>query len=360
MSQTKYEAVKNECRRRIDAGDWRPGEVVTSERELSQELGVSRITVKRAFADLIDEGLLTRVPGRRGTLVNDRTPARRRARFIGAAIDDIRDTFGSELLRGIEDYFWDRRIHTLLCNGDRSFAKVEEYFSSLTSHEIAGVIFAPVIDHGYARNNTRLVTFLQRHGLPFVLVDRYVPGMLANYVAANHRESSRLIVEELLRAGHRRVLIAVGLECTSMDERVQGYRDAHEEAGVRVDESLIVRGNDSLLHPAPDGEELARFADRVRHAGAFSCFYALNSRLLNAGIQVLRELGLEPGTKVRVASHDEPRAGSGASGPVVPPYAVQPAYQMGWEASRILLDHIATPRAPIVRMTLKAAVVSGA
>ena len=357
VSQPKYEIVKQEVRRRIDNGSWRPGDLITSERDLAEELAVSRITVKHSIADLISEGLLLHIPGKRGTFVSDRKSSPPATSFIGAAIDDIRDSFGSELLRGIEDFFWDRKFHTLLCNSDRNFTKIEEYFNSLIEHEIAGVIFSPVIDHGYTKNNARLISFLQRHRLPFVLVDRYVPGILANYVGVNHRESSRQIVGELIRAGHRRILISVGLDCTSMDERLQGYRDSLEEAEIEIDESLVIRNNDSLLYHNPDRQELDRMKEQIAGAGEVSCFYALNSRLLNGGLQVLNELGMKPGIDVRIASHDEIRKAGIGDGVVEKPYAVQPCYRMGWEAARILLDHISMPEAPVVQMTLKASVV---
>jgi DNA-binding LacI/PurR family transcriptional regulator len=143
------------------------------------------------------------------------------------------------------------------------------------------------------------------------------------------------------------------MECASMDERLQGYRDALEEAGIAVDERLIVRGNDNLLHRNPDLEELRRMRSQIEAAGEFTCYYALNSRLLYSGVKVLSDLGLAG--KVCVSSHDEVKKS-------VEPFsdefihAVQPCYKMGWEAARILLDHITHPEAPIVQMTLKAAI----
>jgi len=54
--------------RRISSGDYRPGERIPSERELCQEYGVSRTTVRQTLNDLVHEGLLIRVPAK-GTFV---------------------------------------------------------------------------------------------------------------------------------------------------------------------------------------------------------------------------------------------------------------------------------------------------
>ena len=356
MSRPKYEIVKEEIRGKLKNGVWLESAQITPERILSEELGVSRITVKRAVADLIAEGVLVHLPGRRGTFVREQIPRHSSAKLIGVAIDDVSDSFGSELLRGIEDFFWNRRFHTLICNGDRDFAKVEDYFSSLIEHNIAGLIISPVIDHGYVKNNLRLLSFLQQHRLPFVLVDRYVPGKLANYVGVNHRESSCQIVHALIERGHRRILIGVGLECTSMDERLQGYRDALEEAGLPVDEKLIIRSNDNLLYRNPDEREIEAMREKIGAAGNFSCFYALNSRLLYSGIKILQEMDIGLGSSVSVTSHDEiHRQMTPYTDSII--HANQPCYKMGWEAARILLEHVSHPEAPIVQMTLKAKVI---
>lgn len=59
----RYRRVREHVQRRIAAGEWRPGARVPSENELTQELGVSRMTVNRALRELAAEGLLRREQG---------------------------------------------------------------------------------------------------------------------------------------------------------------------------------------------------------------------------------------------------------------------------------------------------------
>lgn len=53
---------------KIGSGEYRPGDRIPSERELCQEYGVSRTTVRQTLNDLVHEGLLIRVPAK-GTFV---------------------------------------------------------------------------------------------------------------------------------------------------------------------------------------------------------------------------------------------------------------------------------------------------
>jgi len=64
---TKREQVRTILERRI-RDELHAGEAIDSERELVQQLGVSRVTVRQAISDLVDEGLLERTQGR-GTYV---------------------------------------------------------------------------------------------------------------------------------------------------------------------------------------------------------------------------------------------------------------------------------------------------
>ncbi|MFC0384981.1 UTRA domain-containing protein [Muricoccus vinaceus] len=70
----RYEAVKEFVLSRIASGEWAVHARIPSENELGPMLGVSRITVNRAFAELARDGRLRKVPGV-GTFVAPRLDA---------------------------------------------------------------------------------------------------------------------------------------------------------------------------------------------------------------------------------------------------------------------------------------------
>ena len=65
-----YEQLRSQLRDRIERGVYRPGDLFPSEAELMAEHSVSRITVRRAIAELQREGLVTTRQGA-GTYVSD-------------------------------------------------------------------------------------------------------------------------------------------------------------------------------------------------------------------------------------------------------------------------------------------------
>jgi GntR family transcriptional regulator len=58
VRQTRYQAIADDLRARIDAGEFAAGRLLPSESELSESFAASRVTVRRALDVLRDEGLL--------------------------------------------------------------------------------------------------------------------------------------------------------------------------------------------------------------------------------------------------------------------------------------------------------------
>lgn len=63
-----YYQLKNDLTSKIAQGVWKPGECIASERELCEIYGVSRMTIRQAVGELVQEGILLRIKGK-GTFV---------------------------------------------------------------------------------------------------------------------------------------------------------------------------------------------------------------------------------------------------------------------------------------------------
>jgi DNA-binding GntR family transcriptional regulator len=85
---TRWEDIAAALRDAITRGDYTPGSVIPKESELIKQHDVSRITVRRAVAQLTAEGLLQPVR-RRGTVVRERPPRDRIARSRKVYRDEI-------------------------------------------------------------------------------------------------------------------------------------------------------------------------------------------------------------------------------------------------------------------------------
>lgn len=79
-----YEQLKDILKQKIMAGELKPGEALPGERQLMDTYGVSRVTVRQAISELVNEGLLYRHHGK-GTFVAPKRIERPLARLLGVA-----------------------------------------------------------------------------------------------------------------------------------------------------------------------------------------------------------------------------------------------------------------------------------
>jgi DNA-binding GntR family transcriptional regulator len=84
-TEPAYQTLRDQIRDEIAAGRYRDGARLPTESELVARHGLSRQTVRRAFQDLVAEGVVFRVPGR-GTYASER--GRRYLRQLGS-IEDL-------------------------------------------------------------------------------------------------------------------------------------------------------------------------------------------------------------------------------------------------------------------------------
>ena len=99
-TEPAYQTLRDRLRGEIAAGRYRDGTRLPTESELVARHGLSRQTVRRAFQDLVAEGVVYRVPGR-GTYASD--PGRRYLRQLGTIEDlmSLSDDTTMEVLAGL-------------------------------------------------------------------------------------------------------------------------------------------------------------------------------------------------------------------------------------------------------------------
>ncbi len=114
--------------------------------------------------------------------------------------------------------------------GQRSLAEREELFARLVlDGRVDGLIVA------FAMLQDRLVVRLAERGLPLVLVNRR-QASIHGWVAVDDVRAARMAVEHLQSLGHERIaFIGFGELADTARRREQGYREAMEAAGLKID-----------------------------------------------------------------------------------------------------------------------------
>src|SRR5262249_5423937 len=215
-------------------------------KDVAERSGVSSMTVSRVINGservrpatrqrverAIDE--LGYVPSRlaRGLI-------RQKTGTLALIVPDVANPFFTLVVRGAEDVARRAGYRMLLCDTRADLDLEREVIEEMIEHRVEGMAIAPVSDR--SRTHLRRVAAF---GVPFVLIDRTIPGVQADAIVGDNIGGARELVEHLLRLGHRRIgLVVESDEVSTARDRRAGYVEALQRAGIEPDERLVVRAS---------------------------------------------------------------------------------------------------------------------
>lgn len=174
---------------------------------------------------------------------------------------------------------------------------------------------------------------LKAGGFPFCLVNQRYDEELYQTVDADHVTGSKAAVRHLIEQGGRRIAFINGpQQYSNSADRLEGYKEALEEAGMAYEPKLVYVGN----YSRKSGYRLAGQLAKQIQAGSIDAVFAANDRMAIGIMQGLRELALEAGQDYAIIGYDD-SDGSRIISPRLSTVAV-PFYEMGKLAAERLLD----------------------
>ncbi len=252
----------------------------------------------------------------------------RKTGALGLIVPDIGNPFFATVVRGAEAVARRAGYRLLLCNSEGDIGLERQYIEDMISHRVEGLIIAPLGD----RSKNNLMPLVRRR-FPFVLIDRSVAGLDCDLVQADSVAGARLLVSHLIGLGHRRIAVIIEPDNVSTArERVQGYREALKEAGLKVVPELIVRTTADRV----GGHEAMR---KILELDPLpKAVFAVNNMTALGAMEAIREQGLSVPKDIALVCFDDVEHLA-----VLSPFMTvinQPTETFGTLSSRLLLDRI--------------------
>ncbi|MFT3888753.1 MAG: substrate-binding domain-containing protein [Arachnia sp.] len=207
--------------------------------QLSAELGVSAVTLRRDLAQFEDEGLLTRVHGGavpvEGATPSKGAPVRPRGeRPTLAVLVPSLDYYWPGVIRGMEAAAERHGMRLLLRGSSYELIDERPVLNRLVhTEQVKGLVFAPNIDSPYFAD---VAEWLTAQDLPVVLVERDVvrPDTFEAMESAttDHALGGSLAAHHLAALGHRRVGLVVSRLSPTSRKIAAGWERACEELGL--------------------------------------------------------------------------------------------------------------------------------
>lgn len=305
-------------------------------RDVAQQAGVSTMTVSRVLnrTGYVSPATRQRVEGviaELGYVPNTlaRSLRSKRTKTLALVLSDITNPFFTTLARGVEDVASDHGFNVIFCNTDESPRKQAEYLTVLVQKQVDGVLLVP------ARSEPEPVCFLQQRGIVVVVVDRCIPGVAVDVVRGESEQAACQLTEHLLALGHRRIAMLCGpSDVSTAIDRQLGYQRAYRQKGFAAPDELIFHDS----YTVASGVRMTQLALAAQPRP--TALFAANNFIAIGAFQALREEGLRaPADLSLVAFDDLPLT------LILDPFltvASQPAYEIGWRATELLLARLAS------------------
>jgi LacI family transcriptional regulator len=200
-------------------------------------------------------------------------------------VPDLTDTHFARVASGVARNMQPSGYTVLISNSEGDAERERQAVHLLLScSQVDGIVLASA----QAPGETALFRQLEKHKMPFVLVDRDFPAIAANYVGADDEEIGTVATEHLIARGCRHIAQIEGPETSSGAARSRGYVAALRGHGLKSAPGYVVRGGSSDASGCAAMRQLLSVNPRLDGVVCFNDAVAVGAikAILEAGLEV--------------------------------------------------------------------------
>jgi LacI family transcriptional regulator len=272
-------------------------------KDIARYAGVSPATVSRVLNDSGYVGEETRRRVEEAIVeLGYRPDARARglrgipSKLVALIIPDILNVYYTGVSQAIEHHLAQRGYIMLLGITRESAERYIDYLQFLWERKVDGIIYVPPAEGNYSEHTRHLV----RQGIPFVEINRQREADLLDCVLADNLRGAYRGTEHLIGLGHERIALIVGSsDTTTGADRIQGFRLAMLDAGLKIDPQLLRIGDFTKDFGFEATEQLLALSPRP------SAIFATSNRLLVGTMTALARHSVRVPDDISVVAFDD-------------------------------------------------------
>jgi LacI family transcriptional regulator len=214
-------------------------------KDIANELGLSVVTVSKVLRNHPDIGEETRKRVLKRMKELDYQPnfaARSlitgHSLSIGLVVPDLLHPFFAQIAKAISAEIRTRGYCLLISSSDEDPQVEEQEIRQLVARRVDALLIAS------ARSSPASFSFLEGQQMPYILLDRQIDGLNANFIGVNDLEVGLIATRHLIEQGCRRIAHIRGPEVSTARGRLEGYRQALAEfKGGPLQEQVVSLGS---------------------------------------------------------------------------------------------------------------------
>jgi len=307
--------------------------------DIARDLKVSVVTVSKVLRNdgKISAATRKRVL-RRAKEVNyqmnwvARSLVTRRTFTVGLLLPDFTHPFFAEIAKTVAETVRPHGYHVIISYFEEDPELEVRETETLLARQVDGLIIAS------AQPPERLGLFeqIQNRKVPYVLIDRPIPGVNASFVGVDNAVIGRLATEHLIAQGCQRIAHLRGPAIGIATGRLEGYRQALAKHGLRSPSGYLVEGGFS---DSTGYEGMMQLLRRQPPPDGVFCY---NDPIAIGAIKAIRESGLDVPKDIAVAGAGNVHYSDLLAVPLTT--VDQGTSQMGRRAAELLIQRITSKR----------------
>jgi len=165
--------------------------------------------------------------------------ASKKTTTVGVIIPDISNIFFAELARGIEDIATMYKYNIILSNSDQNKEKELHLLNTMLGKQVDGIVFM-----GGNITEEHVAEF-ERSPVPIVLAGSIEPFQKIPSVNIDYKQAAYDAINEFIERGHKNIAILIGPlhDPINKELKLQGYKEALENASIPFNEELVIEGD---------------------------------------------------------------------------------------------------------------------
>jgi DNA-binding LacI/PurR family transcriptional regulator len=311
---------------------------------VAKEAGVAISTVSKVLNNKRDVSEKTKTKVREAIRKLNFQPSmvdltKKRIQTIALLIPSIANPFMAEITRSIEDHARQFGFSLMICSTDNDLNREIEYISISKQKYVDGIIIATGLKHNDA------IKELISSDIPVALLSRDVSSLAVDTIVVDDFLGSYQATSYLISLEHQKIgMITDDFSFPAVKARVEGYKQALQEAGLEYDESLVLTDNLTLEDGKRATQELLNLSDPP------TAIFAVTEFLAIAAIKSARELGIIVPKDLSIVGHDNTLLSTLCDPPLTT--VAQPIDEMGKKVIELLIQGIKEPKKVKQRVVL--------
>lgn len=228
-------------------------------KDIARDLGVSVITISKVLRNHPDVGEQTRerVLARVKELdyrpnLAARSLVTGRTYLVGLVVPDLLHPFFAEIAKSLSAALRKHGYYLIISSSEEEPDLEEQEINQLLQRGLDTLIIAS------CRSTVDLFFRIEKQDTPYVLIDRALPGLAANFVGVDDEAVGVVATKHLIDIGCKKIAHIRGPETSPGIRRLEGYKRALIQGGLRVIEDYII------AEPKGDVETRRRGAKAMR------------------------------------------------------------------------------------------------